>query len=970
MNQSSNPAVQQGWVKSVDPNSGRVFFANHITRKTQWEAPGGWVEESSPPLMPPAEDDNDDDDDDDPLPDNWEVMHDPSTGKAFYVDHARQITQWTRPRIEKKPERTISYAPASTSNNSAALARILKATSSGSDQHHRSYSQEAAYFHHPHSGSTDVDFSDSLPSLDFSVKKVADKYRLECPHCDMLFTISKRRHHCRLCGDVFCDTCSSHRVTLPLQGPEFEKPVRICNFCNKDVEQGNFFSMRRYLTPLQLYDPDLNDDDDDNGVATSANVNAALAALTDDLNQIVQSSEGFEEKVTIPPEILVPCIAKHLNNKSNTADRAVRALASLLSLGSMVGKSDFAQAVYIHGKRQTLDRILSILERSGSDRRTLFVQEQAAQSLFYLSDKEILSSLARRSGYESGDGGETGSVDSLDLSRTFQNVLDHASSSKNPNLQRWSAASVRNLIIEDQRRACMAINTAAAKAASGETANLEYESFLDQFVSSGGIMILCSLIGAEDSDTRAHATGALESILTSTRAIDEAMTALSEMTGGSLGRTSKKDGEIVRAITGSGGCGSSVSQLLLSADNSVAGMGCDFIASLVEPLLTNPGGSATLPPLYDYQRDHDGLGACREAALEIASGSCLPALMSLVRENGRTTRPIELRRRGMECLAATIIAAGGVGKAWANGAYEEGMDANGAPVAVTKAITMLNNEDVVGLALEILNSASLQSLGSVRDTPSARILETAGIILGSMSSCSAETIMDLHSRQVLPALIKGSNDSSMTVASTIRGDAAPRCVGMLEASSSVLLFAWQHPSGAVSELLDRLMEVLDSGAIGHLAKILTSKIDWESRDKSAGSMKARAAACRIICCLFGIAQVDTTSIGMRRLVEACDAEQIRTRNGKGPRNIMEAVLTVLQNALSYCHKTVIGGANHGPHYQSALLDLVDASLLAVGSMCGSSVAPGGGEWIGGVSKTVTGFRLCDTITSTDEPHLV
>ncbi|OEU16795.1 hypothetical protein FRACYDRAFT_165136, partial [Fragilariopsis cylindrus CCMP1102] len=62
-------------------------------------------------------------------------------------------------------------------------------------------------------------------------KKVADKHRLECPHCDVLFTLSKRRHHCRLCGDVFCDACSSHRVELPLPGVEFEKPVRICDFC-------------------------------------------------------------------------------------------------------------------------------------------------------------------------------------------------------------------------------------------------------------------------------------------------------------------------------------------------------------------------------------------------------------------------------------------------------------------------------------------------------------------------------------------------------------------------------------------------------------------------------------------------------------------------------------------------------------------------------------------------------------------
>ena len=103
--------MNNGWVKSVDPNSGRVFYANHITRKTQWDPPPGWVEDPpSNPLPPPqlpAEDD-----DDEPLPSNWETMHDPTTGKPFYVDHERKITQWTRPKIEKKTA-PISYAPAS-----------------------------------------------------------------------------------------------------------------------------------------------------------------------------------------------------------------------------------------------------------------------------------------------------------------------------------------------------------------------------------------------------------------------------------------------------------------------------------------------------------------------------------------------------------------------------------------------------------------------------------------------------------------------------------------------------------------------------------------------------------------------------------------------------------------------------------------------------------------------------------------
>jgi hypothetical protein len=961
MSSSSNPAALQGWVKSADPKTGRVFYANHITRKTQWDPPAGWVEDYES-LMPP-ELPKEDDSDEEPLPSNWEVMHDPTTGKPFYVDHESKITQWTRPKAEKKKDPVISYAPANTTT-SAAMARILQASSASSgygstssyqqDQEPRSYHQEASYYQHSHAGTHDVDFSDSLPALDFSVKKVADKYRLECPHCDALFTLGKRRHHCRLCGDVFCDPCSSHRVTLPLQGPEFEKPVRICDFCFKDVDMGNFFSMRRYLTPLTLFDPtNMSDDDDEAGVATPANVNAALAGLTLDLDQMVHNAEGFEEKVTIPPEVLVPCIIKHLNSRTNTSDRAIRALASLLSLGSMVGKNDFAHAVYLYGRQQTLDQILAILERSGSDRKTLFVQEQAARTMFYLTDSQILSSLMEKHGQLSksnSDDEEYGSGDSLDIPRTLRNTLDHSSMSKNHNLQRWSAATVRNLVLEDQRRACLAINEVAAKVASGEApGKLEYESFMDQLVSTGGIMILCSLIGADDSDTRAHATGALGAALTSTRAVDGAMDALSEMTGGKYGRTNKKDGDIVRAISAGGGCGSSVSQLLLSADNTVAGMGCAFLSSLVLPLLTDPQGCATLTRGYDCRNDQEGLGACREAALEIATGSCLPALLSLVKENGRITRPIELRKTAMETLAAAVNAVGEMGKAWADGKYEEGMERYGAPANLTRAISMLNEEHVIDTALEVLKSSSVQSLGSNRDTPASRIREAAGIILGSLTSCSAEAIMKLNTRDdVLSAMIMSSNDASMTAPSTLRGDAAPRCLGMLETASSIIMFTWQHSSGASSELLDRLIEALDVGAITYLFRVMTTKMDWESRDKSAGGMKARTAACRLTCCLFGIALTDETAIGMRRLMDACDTDQSHRPGAgkgaeKGARNIMEAVLTVLQYALNNAHKMLVGGTSRGPHYQAALLDLVEASILATGSMCGSSVAPGGGE---------------------------
>ena len=697
---STNPAAQQGWVKSVDPKSGRTFYANRVTRKTQWEKPDNWIEEEvlAPPPNPYQQSRQDDDDDD--LPANWEKMHDPTTGKPFYVDHERKITTWTKPTTQKTAPAAISHAPATVATSSSSLQKIMSqsaATASSSPQRYgsstSSYHASSSYYNEsysqPHQWHQEqVDFSDSMPTLEFSVKNVEDALRPNCSHCDALFTMSKRRHHCRLCGDVFCDPCSTHRVNLPLEGPEFEKPVRVCDFCNVDIEKGNFFSLRRYFTPILLYKPGQHSSNQEDGVASAANVNAALAALTSDFDQMLSNpSTTFEDKVTIPPDVFIPSLVEHLFHRE-TADRTVRALASLLALESIAGKTEYAHAIFLYGGKRAMESIMGLLERSGSDRRTLFIQEQAARVIFYLTEQKILTSLVRKHEELTAKGEELGGVESIELPRALRNMLDHCSDAKSPNLQRWSTSTIHHLVLEDQRRATLAVNEVAAAVASGQAPDdLEYTSFLDQLVSTGGVMILCSLIGAEDSDTRAHAVAACQAVLSSTRIMDNSRAALAEMTGGQPGGSETKDGEIVRAIVAGGGAGSAVSQLLISADNAVAGMGCDFCGSLVGPLLSQAAATASLPQQYDWRNDKDGMGACREAAIEIATGSCLPALLSLVREHVR--RPVELKKAAMETLAAVVLAVGEMGRAWAFGKYEEGLERAGAPAKLKEALMNL-----------------------------------------------------------------------------------------------------------------------------------------------------------------------------------------------------------------------------------------------------------------------------------------
>lgn len=48
-----------------------------------------------------------------------------------------------------------------------------------------------------------------------------------CSACSSAFTFTNRRHHCRVCGKVFCSKCSDHEIQFKSQ----KKPTRTCASC-------------------------------------------------------------------------------------------------------------------------------------------------------------------------------------------------------------------------------------------------------------------------------------------------------------------------------------------------------------------------------------------------------------------------------------------------------------------------------------------------------------------------------------------------------------------------------------------------------------------------------------------------------------------------------------------------------------------------------------------------------------------
>ena len=55
---------------------------------------------------------------------------------------------------------------------------------------------------------------------------VDDSTRTSCIACSKTFTLLRRRHHCRQCGEVFCGSCAPERQPAGL-----DTPMRLCKAC-------------------------------------------------------------------------------------------------------------------------------------------------------------------------------------------------------------------------------------------------------------------------------------------------------------------------------------------------------------------------------------------------------------------------------------------------------------------------------------------------------------------------------------------------------------------------------------------------------------------------------------------------------------------------------------------------------------------------------------------------------------------
>ncbi len=68
-----------------------------------------------------------------------------------------------------------------------------------------------------------------------------------CMSCTTAFTTLRRRHHCRACGKIVCNNCSSYKAPLEYDNYKFN---RVCVNCHKVLTKGG---TRKHKPKIQKF---------------------------------------------------------------------------------------------------------------------------------------------------------------------------------------------------------------------------------------------------------------------------------------------------------------------------------------------------------------------------------------------------------------------------------------------------------------------------------------------------------------------------------------------------------------------------------------------------------------------------------------------------------------------------------------------------------------------------------------------
>jgi len=282
-----------GWETSIDPASGRTFYLNHATQETSWTPPvfdalpAGWEQRrdeegrtyfvhadsgkstwEDPRLHPPVSTE--------PIsyPGSISLNSVPPT-----LAEPKQRYQLRDPDAQYESggslncpsctfanvagatqcavcDTTLKTGTAASSGRGAAqaiesdeaLAKRLQAELDSQAQDDNTSTMEAMEQNESPTASR-PGFVVTEP-FELAPAMVPDSFSKVCTKCGAEFNWRARRHHCKCCGMLACNDCTSKRVAVRLPGQADElntKEQRVCDWCFEHIEDGHAHCLQRYV---------------------------------------------------------------------------------------------------------------------------------------------------------------------------------------------------------------------------------------------------------------------------------------------------------------------------------------------------------------------------------------------------------------------------------------------------------------------------------------------------------------------------------------------------------------------------------------------------------------------------------------------------------------------------------------------------------------------------------------------------
>ncbi|KAF0686614.1 Aste57867_21586 [Aphanomyces stellatus] len=251
-----------GW-EQVEDAQGRVFYVNHDTKETSWTPPSSL-----------------------PLPPGWEELRD-AQGRVYFVDHSTRTTTWIDPResqINQMANELDRYANQTWPNSSSPStpftrdappfgggAPVQPSTFVPAQPSLSARPTVAATMSSPlpvqgHDsgppsrssslGATSLTVSIAPPSSFAAGRGPVAKYfppfvvpdtaRQDCSQCNLKFGVLRRRHHCRLCGGLYCGDCTDFKAPVPT----LEGRSTVCRRCYRNTQANDYYPIVGLVTLL------------------------------------------------------------------------------------------------------------------------------------------------------------------------------------------------------------------------------------------------------------------------------------------------------------------------------------------------------------------------------------------------------------------------------------------------------------------------------------------------------------------------------------------------------------------------------------------------------------------------------------------------------------------------------------------------------------------------------------------------